>query len=458
MGSHDSAGNARIPDEDLLEPARDAETKTWLENFASNSAPVAQSMTQEQKRRQPRGSFNIIGRYRANLNKSIQTLASLIPGGNDRDSPKGLQQGAVLEQAISWTRDLMWALHLKTQRELTLKDAIRGLGGSPFMLDTVDSLDNVEESIVEREVQIALQTNNITSFSSADQAYRHERRASEPLKKNSIYQKRPHEHQPPRRLHKVTSRGSIISYVASVHSVTSLTYRSPTGGIETETREENSKFSYFPNQLKQDQSWDDCNLDLNDNNYGQGFLMPNISAKESPRLMAPVTNKGVKSSIGDDSPVPQAEIDPQILGDMNEKDVKSTNEDSKRETDPTVDPSKVDDRCFFPDSVVAVNFEYADKDHDATSLAIHSGQEASDMKTESFAAENTESNDLVKIANAGIGQDDARHEDQDANNVQHANYSAVYLDNGLVRLRWTCVGTLLACPKPACLRHSLLDM
>ena len=441
VGSHDSAGNARIPDEDLLEPAPDAETETELENFASSPPPMLGSLTQEQKRRRRRENHGMA--IRDKINESIQRLASLAPKFIYRDEPKGLPKGAILEHAVYWTRDLMWALHLKTQRESTLKDVIRSLGGSPFMLDTTDSPDNVYESVVEKEVQTAIDTNNITSFSSAHKSFQHERRASEPFKKNSIYQRKPHEHRPPRRLHKVTSRGSIISYVASVHSVTSLTYRSPNGGIETETREENSNLSYFPNQLKQDQSWDDCKRDLNDNNNGQDFLIPNSSAKESTRLMAPLTNEGIESSIGDDSPAPQAGIGPQILGEMKENDAKSTKE-STRKADPAAeDPSKVDDECSFPDSVVAVNFEQADKDHDATSLARNSGQEASDIKTESFAAENTELKDLVKISDSGVDQDDTRHDDRDANDVQHANYSVVYLDNGLVRLRWTCVGIVL---------------
>ena len=440
VGSHTSAGNARIPDEDLLEPTSDTETKQWFENTTSHSAAVAQSEIKDEKRRRRRESHNAIERRRRDIiNESIRTLAFLAPGGTDRDRPKQ----AILEKAISWTRDLMWALHLKTQRESTLKDAIQDLGGTPFMVDAVDSLDNIEESIIEKEVQIALETNNITSFSSADKAPRHKRRASEPLKEHSIYHRKPHDQPTPRRLHKVTSRGSIISYVASVHSVTSMTYRSPTGDIQTETREENSNFSYFSEQLKQDQSMQDSN----DSKYTPDFLTPNIFAKETPmpeRTMRPLaTNVGFKDSNGGNSPASQTGIDPHISGKVKENVIRSTKEDETRKQDSVAqDGSKVDDGGSFSGSVAAVNLENADKDPDARSLARHSDQGASDTKTQNFAVDNTELIELLKNSDAGIDQDDRSHGGQDSNDVQHANCSAVYLDNGLVRLRWTCVGNV----------------
>lgn len=440
LGSHDSAGNARIPDEDLLEPGSDVETKPGLENFLSHFATVPQSVTQEQKRRRRRESHNMVERRRRdNINESIRTLAFLAPGGTDRDRPKQ----AILEKAVSWTRDLMWALHLKTQRESKLKDGIRELGGTPFMLDAFDSLDNIEESIIEKEVQIALDTNNITSFSSAGQAPRHKRRASEPLKEHSIYHRKPHEHLQPRRLHKVTSRGSIISVVASVHSVTSLTYRSPTGGIETETREENFNFSYHPNQSKQDQS----RQDSNESKWAEDLYTASVSRKDTPMLEPASrtfdTDDYFKMVAWGDSPAPQTGNDPQILGKTNEKDIKSTEENSTREGDLVAqDASKVDDRDPLSRSAAAINFEGADKDHDASSFARHFSQGASDLKAEGFAIDDTEFNDLLKESNAGIDQDNARNGGRDANGVLHANYSAVHLENGLVRLRWTCVGNV----------------
>ena len=435
-GSHDSARNSRIPDEDLLGPASDVDTNSGSPQLAPQNAPVAQSLTQEQKRRRRRESHNLVERRRRdNINESIRTLAFLAPGSADRDRPKQ----AILEKAVSWTRDLMWALHLKTQREATLKDIIKNLSGSPFMVDTADSLDNVEESIVEKEVQIALETNNITSFSSAEQAPHHQRRASEPLKEHSIYHKKPHDHPPPRRLHRVTSRGSIISYVASVHSVTSLTYRSPAGVIETETHEEKSNLSYYPTQLKQHQS----RRDSNDSKYTKDLLTPNIPAKESPvlkRIMMPLaTKEGMKASAECSAPAPENGVDPEtpvkISENFSEISKVSTTRDLVAQ-----DASKIEGGESFSDSAAAVSPEGADNvDQDAMSLARRADQGTSNMKVETYAVDFPESNGSLKKSKVENGQDDARRGSQDANDVQHENYSAVYLDNGLVRLRWTCV-------------------
>ena len=436
-GSHDSARNSRIPDEDLLGPASDVDTNSGSPHLAPENAPVAQSLTQEQKRRRRRESHNLVERRRRdNINESIRTLAFLAPGDTDRDRPKQ----AILEKAVSWTRDLMWALHLKSQRESTLKDVIKSLGGSPFIVDTAESLDNVEESIVEKEVQIALETNNITSFSSADQAPRHRRRASEPLKEHSIYHKKPHDYPPARRLHKVTSRGSIISYVASVHSVTSLTYRSPAGVIETETYEDKSNLSYYPNQLMQHQA----RQDSNDSKYTQAFLTPNVPAKESPmlkRFMIPfATKEGMKASAECSTPAPENGVDLQTPIKISENFSELNKEVSTTAEIVAQDASKIEGGESFSESAAAVSLEDADNvDQDATSLARRPDQGTSNMMAETFAVDVSESNDSLKKSNLEISQDDTRHGSQDASDVQHENYSAVYLDNGLVRLRWTCV-------------------
>ena len=444
VGSHDSAGNARIPDEDLLGPASDMETESRSLNFTSQNAPVAQSVSQEQKRRRRGESHNMVERRRRdNINESIRTLASLAPGGTDRDRPKQ----AILEKAVSWTRDLMWALHLKTQRESTLKDTIQNLGGSPFIADTVDSLDNVEESIVEKEVQIALATNNITSFSSADHAPRHKRRASEPFKEHSIYHRKPHENPPPRRLHKVSSRGSIISYVASVHSVTSLTYRSPAGVIETETREETSNLSYYPpNQPKKLQS----RQDSNDSKYTQEFLKANLSSNETLMLEQTVkplaTSEGFMTSMKDDSSSPQIRTDPQISSKMDENNIENSKEKPRRNEDLVAQKASMADDGSSSGLASAANIEDTIENRDARSPTGHSGQGALYTKHDLFGT--TESSNLQMEMNA---EDDLSHLDRAATDAQHANYRAVYLDNGLVRLRWTCVGNVLTLSKASML-------
>ena len=246
FGSWHSAGNARIPDEDLVGSASEAEPeRRMLPPSLDQGINIQASFSEHQKRRR-RASHNFVERQRRDtINDRIRDLSNLSPSYHKTSSSKL----AVLEAAVNWTRDLMWAVKLKTQRETDWLKIIQNLGGTPFLPDTSET---VEESVINREIERALETNNITSFSSTKHTpdrvntQQRIRRASEPLQKHSIYDAKPQDPRTPRHLHKVTSRGSIISYVASVHSVTSLTYRSPTGNIETQTQDLKSSFSYFP--------------------------------------------------------------------------------------------------------------------------------------------------------------------------------------------------------------------
>ena len=49
------------------------------------------------------------------------------------EKDKGPNKGDILNGAVSWTRDLMWALHSKYQQEAELAEYITNLGGTfPF--------------------------------------------------------------------------------------------------------------------------------------------------------------------------------------------------------------------------------------------------------------------------------------------------------------------------------------
>ena len=242
------AGSARIPDEDLLAAHLGVDSRERGLSTNPQSGMEHEKTVKEPKRRKRREAHNPVERRRRdNINESIQTLSALAPTYRKEFPSKQ----TILEAAVNWTRDLMWAMKLKTERESKWQKMIRDLGGVPLLPDT---LDIVEESIIDREVKLALEANDIDSFSSTRQKSDrnvnpyHVRQASEPLQRQSIHDDRPQSSRHPRQLHKVTSRGSIISYVASVHSVTSLTYRSPIGNVETETQHVTSTFSYFPDQ------------------------------------------------------------------------------------------------------------------------------------------------------------------------------------------------------------------
>ncbi|KAK2589756.1 hypothetical protein QQS21_012568 [Conoideocrella luteorostrata] len=153
-------------------------------------APGATVSSQEMKRKRRRESHNLVERRRRdNINERIQDLSKLVPGhrledekirkliqngtplsptlsgmsnpsqatsglagpgarraaggstGNIttglpiEDKDKGPNKGDILNGAVSWTRDLMWMLHLKLQQQEELMNNIAELGGHfPFEL------------------------------------------------------------------------------------------------------------------------------------------------------------------------------------------------------------------------------------------------------------------------------------------------------------------------------------
>lgn len=163
--------------------------------------------SQEAKRRRRRASHNLVERRRRdNINERIQDLSHLVPqhrleddkvrkqlvnnsalsmagaggnaatsllaGGNGRratpgnitmglpieEKEKGPNKGDILNGAVSWMRDLMWALHVKYQQEAELAEMIGSLGGTwPFE-------PTEEEKRMRSEILDALEKNDPTSF------------------------------------------------------------------------------------------------------------------------------------------------------------------------------------------------------------------------------------------------------------------------------------------------------
>ncbi|KAJ5893895.1 hypothetical protein N7495_005586 [Penicillium taxi] len=163
--------------------------------------------SQEAKRRRRRASHNLVERRRRdNINERIQDLSHLVPqhrleddkvrkqivnnnalsiagangnaatsllaGGNGRratpgnitmglpieEKEKGPNKGDILNGAVSWMRDLMWALHVKYQQEAELAEMISNLGGNwPFE-------PTEEEKRMRSEILEALERNDPSSF------------------------------------------------------------------------------------------------------------------------------------------------------------------------------------------------------------------------------------------------------------------------------------------------------
>lgn len=163
--------------------------------------------SQEAKRRRRRASHNLVERRRRdNINERIQDLSHLVPqhrleddkvrkqlvnstamsaagaggnpatsllaGGNGRratagnitmglpieEKEKGPNKGDILNGAVGWMRDLMWALHVKIQQEAELAELISSLGGTWPFEQTED------EKRMRSEILDALERNDPTSF------------------------------------------------------------------------------------------------------------------------------------------------------------------------------------------------------------------------------------------------------------------------------------------------------
>lgn len=176
-------------------------------------APNAVS-TQEMKRKRRRESHNLVERRRRdNINERIQDLSKLVPthrleddkirkllsngtplsptlsgipspsqatsglagpgarraaGGTAgnittglpiEDKDKGPNKGDILNGAVSWTRDMMWMLHLKLQQQEELMNTITELGGH-FPFEVTD-----DERRMQTELMEAISKNDNGTFS-----------------------------------------------------------------------------------------------------------------------------------------------------------------------------------------------------------------------------------------------------------------------------------------------------
>ncbi|KZZ92328.1 HLH transcription factor (GlcD gamma) [Ascosphaera apis ARSEF 7405] len=166
--------------------------------------------SQEAKRRRRRASHNMVERRRRdNINERIHELSHLVPqhrleddkvrkqllnnaslsavtsgmsppqsatsllaGGTGRraagnitmglpieEKEKGPNKGDILNGSVAWTRDLMWALHIKLQQEAELAELIARLGGTwPFE-------QTEEEKRMRTELMEAMEKNDPNTFS-----------------------------------------------------------------------------------------------------------------------------------------------------------------------------------------------------------------------------------------------------------------------------------------------------
>jgi len=90
--------------------------------------------------------------------RAAGTAGNITIGLPVEEKEKGPNKGDILNGAVSWTRDLMWALHIKYQQEDTLAEYITSLGGTwPYQVTE-------DEKRMRTEVVDAIEKNNAASF------------------------------------------------------------------------------------------------------------------------------------------------------------------------------------------------------------------------------------------------------------------------------------------------------
>jgi len=192
---------------DVFKSGKHASLPAKVEN-QGGAGPAFQ--TQEAKRRRRRESHNMVERRRRdNINERIQELSHLVPqhrledekvrkhlvnngslspsvgpsgsppratsmlaGGVGRrasgvptsagipgeEKDKGPNKGDILNGAVGWTRDLMWALHAKLEQEKEIRELIARLGGTyPFE-------QNEDDKRMSSELYNAIEKNGVQSF------------------------------------------------------------------------------------------------------------------------------------------------------------------------------------------------------------------------------------------------------------------------------------------------------
>jgi hypothetical protein len=90
--------------------------------------------------------------------RAASTAGNITIGLPIEEKEKGPNKGDILNGSVSWTRDLMWALHMKYQQEDELAQYITSLGGQwPFQVTE-------DEKRMRSEVLDAMEKNDSSTF------------------------------------------------------------------------------------------------------------------------------------------------------------------------------------------------------------------------------------------------------------------------------------------------------
>ncbi|KAF6822692.1 hypothetical protein CPLU01_11877 [Colletotrichum plurivorum] len=122
--------NERIQDLSRLVPSHRLEDEK-IRKMIQNGTPLSPTLTGISNPSQATSGLAGPGARRA----AGGTTGNITTGLPIEDKDKGPNKGDILNGAVSWTRDLMWMLHLKLQQQEELMNAMQELGGHfPFEL------------------------------------------------------------------------------------------------------------------------------------------------------------------------------------------------------------------------------------------------------------------------------------------------------------------------------------
>jgi hypothetical protein len=144
--------NERIQDLSKLVPTHRLEDEK-IRKLIQNGTPLSPSLTGVSSPNPATSGLAGPGAKRATGAGNITTGLPL------EDKDKGPNKGDILNGAVSWTRDLMWMLHLKIQQQEELVNAIADLGGSVPLELTED------EKRMQTELMEAIGKNGTHTFS-----------------------------------------------------------------------------------------------------------------------------------------------------------------------------------------------------------------------------------------------------------------------------------------------------
>ncbi|EON96917.1 putative helix-loop-helix dna-binding domain-containing protein [Phaeoacremonium minimum UCRPA7] len=120
--------NERIQDLSKLVPGHRLEDEK-IRKLIQNGTPLSPTLTGVSSPGQATSALAGPGARRA----TSSTAGNITTGLPVEDKDKGPNKGDILNGAVSWTRDLMWMLHLKMQQQEELINTIAELGGQvPF--------------------------------------------------------------------------------------------------------------------------------------------------------------------------------------------------------------------------------------------------------------------------------------------------------------------------------------